>query len=110
MQNLGNFRILLERFVLQTIADGHLENLSIAAIRYFLDSCRLFMGPQKPNCMASLGFFGSGVLHKSPSVHIVFKFLPASMRSWQFSATDAMFRWIYGYQISFAAAIMLLFQ
>ena len=47
-------------------------------------------------------------LPKSLLVHIGSKFIPTSTHSWQFSGIDAIFLWIYGYQIFFAAENILL--
>ena len=68
-----NFNTLSDVLVVVTMAYGHLENLSVVTKTYFFCFLKSLIGPQKTNCIHSLG---SGTFLISSLGSYGFEFLP----------------------------------
>ena len=66
-----NFNTLSDVLVVTSMADGHLEKLSVVTKTYFFCFLKSLIGPQKTNCIHSLGSLVRGLFQYLPWVATV---------------------------------------
>ena len=71
-----SFTTLSDVLVVVTMADGHLEKLSVLTKTYFFCFLKSLIGPQKTNCTHSLGSLVRGLFQYLPWVATVLSAYP----------------------------------